>query len=165
MKHNSRKASLNTYERLDPLSGPDHELREQDAMTLIKGMMTEQKREQRKRALPDLTPVCTEQDVSDDKQNEADKALSDVRRVPTDVKSDLMPSLLNYARRPPVWVLAVLCLLFLSGLLSVTVVLVVVLALLFVLIFGPEPVLDLIFPNWRTRPRTNGRWLLSAFKK
>ncbi len=165
MTRKSPKSGPNIYEVLEPLSGTHHELVEPNAMSLIKGIMTDQKRESNRRALPELVPASIEQTDLPNKQIEPNGLASSEPSVLPDTKWDAVLTLLRQARKPQVWLFPVFCVLFFSGVLSAAVLFIVVLTLLLVLIFGPEPVLDMFFPNWRTPPRIRRRWSLTTFKK
>ncbi len=165
MTRKSPKSGPNIYEVLEPLSGSHQELVEPEAMSLIKGMMTDQKRESNRRALPELAPVTLEQTELADKQTEPDEPVFLEETALPDAKWELGLSLLREARKPQVWLFPVFCVLFFSGVLSAAMLFVVVLALLLVLIFGPEPVLDMFFPNWRAPARITKIWSLVALKK
>lgn len=165
MTRKSPTPGPNIYEVLEPLSGAHRELAETEAMHLIKGMMTDQKRESNRRALPELTPASLEQDDLIEEQAKPDEPVPFESSARPNTKWELTLSLLNEARKPQVWLFPVLCILFFSGVLSAAMLFVVVLALLLVLIFGPEPVLDMFFPNWRAPARITKIWSLTAFKK
>lgn len=165
MTRGTNKSSHNIYEVLEPLSGAKQDLLEPEAMSLIKGMMTDQKREQNRRLLPDLTPVgLIEPDV------EAQPVEANLEIVPVEPPRAAAPSaslshVLRHVSRFRIGLFLLLCLLFFSGFFSTAMLFAAVFVLLFILIFGPEPVLDAFFPNWRTSAIDFGKLRFSAWGK
>ena len=153
MKRRGSQSGQSNYETLDPFPGRDHELRERDTTARIARMMIDQKREQSRRALPELSPASSHEGyletIRDPSENDPNSGI----QLQSRPKAVFFPRLRRRTVKRRVSLFVLFCLLFFSGFMSTAIMLAGIIALLFILILGPESVLDALLPNWRKHLR------------